>query len=144
MTELYTSPGINCYFDREVMRIALSRCPEKDTIDHMWTILSTFLVNHPKQCMLHLQHVETEDKFDPPSLAVLIHIVSKILSDKTLSERCKKIVIQPQFVDEKVLSAQTIFLGLLQQKLNVKIEDRDEEVSRTIEKFRSKNNVSLS
>ena len=120
---IYNNHGTIITFDEEtdVIRIGLKCCPSNEEIDRMWTVLSTFINNHVYKCILHLVHVETQ-QLEPPGLQTMMHIVSTILSEhKELASQCRRIFIQPKYIDDKVRFAQQLFLKLMPSTLKITI-----------------------
>lgn len=112
---LYEAQGIKSTFDetRALVHIALSICPTNEDIDKMWTVISTFIANYDSPCVLHMQHVETPN-MEPPGLPTMIHIVSKVVSDfPKVRSKCRQIIVQPKYIDDKVMLAQQVFRGLI-------------------------------
>ena len=140
METVYQGTGIEAKFDekRNHMWVGLSTCPTNEEIDKMWMVLSTFVNNYPRRCILHLVHVDTPE-LEPPQLPTLIHVVSKIMNDFTdMRKKCKQIIVQPKYIDDKVLFAQQIFVGLIKSKLPLEISDKQETVDRLIDKLNEK------
>ena len=59
---VYEKEGIRATFDEDkgVVWLGLSSCPDNSEIDKMWTILSTFITNHPSDaafCILPMSTV---------------------------------------------------------------------------------------
>lgn len=131
---VYQKEGILSTFDDNngVLWVGLSSCPDNDEIDKMWTILSTFVVNYPKRCILHLAHVDSPE-LEPPQLSTMVHIVSKIVTEfSDVSKKCKRIIIQPKYIDDKVMFAQQMFVSLIKTKVPLEIIDNPKEVKRLI------------
>ena len=134
--EVYRNNSVSVSFadDTGVLDVRCSDCPSTEEIDHMWTVLSTFIVNHPTQCLLHIMHVDS-DRLEPPSAAVMISIASKVITDfPEVSKKCSQVIIQPKFVDSKVQFALEMFRGLVQNRFPVVIEPDAEKVKRLIDK----------
>lgn len=133
---VFQRDGTVAKFDetRGVLWVGFSKCPHNDEIDCMWTIVSTFVNNYHRNCIIHLAHIDTPE-LEPPQLQTMIHIVSKIVteSDK-MAEKCKKIFVQPKYVDEKVIFAQKMFLSLLSQKVSIEINGDSADIDRKIAK----------
>ena len=101
----------------------------------MWTIVLTFIINHPLSCIIHIVHIDS-DELEPPTLATMIHIVSKIVNDFTnIETKCKRILIQPKKVDDKVRIAQNLFLKLMNGRIPIQIIADPETVERKIIKW---------
>jgi hypothetical protein len=131
---VYQKEGILATFDDNngVLWVGLSSCPDNDEIDKMWTILSTFVVNCPKKCILHLAHVDSPE-LEPPQLSTLVHIVSKIINEfSDVDKKCKRIIIQPKYIDDKVMFAQQLFVNLIKRKVPLEIIDNPKELRRLI------------
>lgn len=138
---VYEKEGISCTFDESqgVLALGLQSCPGNDEIDKMWTIVSSFLSNYPDQCILHIAHVESPE-LEPPQLPTLLHIVSKIVTDfSQVSEKCAKVIVQPKYIDQKVLFAQQVFMGLLTSRVSLEIIDDPLEVAQVIKRVVRRN-----
>ena len=127
-------------FDDEtaVMWLGVSICPSNEKIDHMWTIVSTFLIHHPEKCILHIAHVDS-DSLDPPDINTMLHITGRVLTDfSNVRQKCKLLIVQPRFRDEKVDLASAIFKGIIGSKPRFMIEcDQriiDNEISAILKK----------
>jgi hypothetical protein len=137
MATVYASEGTTVTFDENtgVLWVGLSACPCNEAIDKMWTVLSTFVKLYPKRCILHLSHVETPT-LEPPALATMVHIVSKVVNEfGDIGNKCRRIIVQPKYVDDKVLFAQSIFVNLINNKVPMRIISSPDEVESYIQKL---------
>ena len=119
---VYEKRGLHVTYDddRRVLFVGLPACPPNDEIDHMWTIVAVFLQNLPRRCSLHLAHVDTPT-MEPPSMQTLVHVVSLIATHFEILKKCKRVVVQPRCVDEKVRAAQAMF-GMFNNTINLTVE----------------------
>lgn len=137
---VYQKKEICATFDDSngVLWVGLSSCPTNDEIDKMWTILSTFIRNTPNRCILHIAHVDTPE-LEPPQLPTLLHIASKIMTEFTdITKKCKRVIIQPKYVDDKVMIAEQLFGGLFSLKVPLEILDKPKDVESLIAQLTSK------
>ena len=131
---VYQKEGILATFDdkKGVLYVGLASCPSNDELDKMWIIISTFVIHYPDSVIIHLAHIESSE-FEPPDINVLLHLVTKIVTDfSDVGKKCKKVIIQPKKIDEKVIFAQQIFRGLMGSKLDLIIEDQPKVVNELI------------
>ena len=49
-----------------------------------------------------------------------------------VSKKCKRIIIQPKYIDDKVMFAQQVFVSLIKTKVPLEIIDNPKEVKRLI------------
>lgn len=133
---LYRGDGIEATYDQDkrVLFAGFSKCPSSAEIDKMWVVVSTFLENQNVKNVLHLAHVDS-DALEPPELATLVHLATKVCTNsKNLAQKCDVIIIQPKFIDGKVLLAQQMFKGLVTNDIDIQILDSGEKVNKCIEK----------
>ena len=65
--------------------------------------------------------------------------MTKIVTESSdVVKRCKRIIIQPKFIDDKVMFAQQIFVGLIQTKVPLEIIDDEKKVQETISNLRKR------
>lgn len=131
---VYQRPDAIAKFDEDtgVLWVGMRTCPDNDQVDHMWTVLTTFVKNYPTRCVIHLAHVETPE-LPPPQLPAMIHIVTKIVTEfDDLAKKCKRLIIQPKVVDDKVMFAQQMFVGLINTKIPLEIMDDPKDVQALI------------
>ena len=141
MTEVFRRAGTTATFDenRGLLWVGLSECPGNDDIDHMWTIVSTFVKNYPSKCIVHLAHVDSES-LEPPHLGTMMHIACKIATEfSDIADRCHRVIVQPKWVDDKVLLAHQLFANATTQKLKLSIQTDPEKVKSMIDKYCSRN-----
>ena len=114
----------------------MKTCPSNEEIDKMWTVLSTFIQNSPKRCILHMAHVETED-LDPPTASTMMHIATKLMQSegKQICKKCKLILIQPKYIDNKVRFAKDLF-RLYFSDMPLKVSDREEKIQNIILEYK--------
>lgn len=136
VNKLYGKPGYDAFFDdtRGLLRVDLARCPSDEEFDHLWTVLSTFVSQYDGSCVIHLRHVD-DNEFDPPTQKNMMHMASMLFSEfKKIDGNCRKIIVQPKIVDDKVQLASTLFQTLF-SALPLRITDREEEVERLLCKY---------
>lgn len=96
--------------EERVLRVDMTRCPDRDAIDHLFGRLRDIATSRARPFVLHLRHVDDE-QFDPPTLPDLLHIVSRIVSDLSDTTTLSRVVVQPKFVDPKVMDAHKVLLN---------------------------------
>ena len=136
VTEIYTKPGFRGFFNdtRGLIQFDVAKCPSNDEFDHLWTVVSTFVQMHPTPLVVHLRHAE-EDDFDPPDQKGMMHIAHKLMTEfKKVDKNCRKIIIQPRVVDDKVEFA-SMLMGKLFSGLPLRISADEEEIERLLCKY---------
>ena len=99
--------------DDTVLRIDMRRCPDRDETDALFDELQRVTNSRERPFVLHMRHVEDGSAFEPPTLPMLVHIVSQIVQKLRRPEVLARVVVQPQCMDDKVCAAQQSLLSLL-------------------------------
>lgn len=115
----------------KVVHMEMTRCPNAQEIDDIWTVVATFITNwEHKRCNLHLQHVDTPD-MEPPDLATMMHVLTKILDAPNMRKKLKRVIVQPRVVDDKVRLATTLFRGI-NPKLQLHVAADDDDIAKLL------------
>jgi len=120
MTELCKYKGTTTTVDTDlgVIWIGVTECPSNADITHMWTTVSTFVVNYPKELIIHIQHIETKTLESLP-VSTMMHLLSMVTKQKL---KLKCIIFQAMEIDDKVKLACNMF-GALNPDLKLEMCD---------------------
>ena len=140
MTELCDYRGTKATFDEDgsVLWIGVTECPTNADIDHMWTLVSTFVRNYPEELIIHIQHVHT-DTLESLPVSTMMHILS-LMTKEELKVQC--IIFQARQIDDKVNMATNLFSSL-NPSLKLKVCD-SETYGGVMDKVRRKRQKKLS
>lgn len=136
---VYNNECVRVTFDsaRGVVHMGFLKPPVSDDVDHVWMIIETFVRNRPRKSILHMAHVDTPE-MEPISAQCMLHLLTKVVSSSDwFASCCRKVIVQPRVVDDKVRFAHTIFKGLMANtsKIPLKIEADAAAVEALLEKY---------
>ena len=112
----------------QILRMDVREVPVRDDLEAIVLMVSTFVQHHEGRLVIHMRHVET-DNLNPPDMQGMLSIVGKLMElRETFDTKLKGAIVQGTCIDDVVLLAKNLFLGLYKPKKPFDIVASDAEV----------------